>query len=59
MTFFGGAPEKYAKVAWWQFIAVINWFEKLGIPTKASKCLSPMTRIKIRYRFANGIYYEK
>ncbi len=45
--FFGGAPKKYEKVAWWQFKAVIHWFDKLGIPTKASKCKSARTRLKI------------
>ena len=45
--FFGGAPKKYEKIAWWQFNSVIHWFEKLGIPTKASKCIAPCTRFTI------------
>ena len=45
--FFGGAPAQFGWIADKQFNAVIEWFGRLGIPTKPSKCKSPRTRLKI------------
>ena len=43
--FFGGSIDK--NVAKEQLKAVLRWFEKLGIPTRASKCHKPSQRPKI------------
>ncbi len=45
--FFGGAPAHSPGLATRQFEAVVEWFRKLGIPTRASKCFAPRTRLKI------------
>ena len=45
--FFGGAPVGADFESIEQFRSVIYWFDKLGIPTKASKCSAPATRQKI------------
>ena len=44
--FFGGAPKKCEQIVWLQFNSVIQWFDKLGMPTKTSKCKTPRTRLK-------------
>ena len=45
--FFGGAPVGADFSSMQQFEAVISWFDKLGIPTKPSKCCEPNTSTKI------------
>ena len=40
--FFGGF-RRGSDISWWQYKAVIYWFDRLGIPTKSSKCKEPST----------------
>lgn len=45
--FFGGAPAATAHIARKQFMAIIDTFQLLSVPTTGEKCTGPATRIKI------------